>query len=89
MDDLVGQIFAGAGSLGDAPLADALVVELETARRRMRHLAPWHVTPVPMQAVTRAVHAAKSSGTSEERRRLALQVLAVQMVQATSTSALS
>ena len=90
MDGMLQEISADADSLGQTSLADALVDELETARRRMRHLAPWHVTPVPMYSSTGAVRAAKSGGTGEERRRrLALQVLAVQMAQARSTSALS
>jgi len=90
MDDMLRQISADADSFGNASLGDALVVELETARRRMRHLAPWHVTPVPMQATTGAARGAKPSGAGEERRRrVALQVLALQMAQARSTGALS
>ena len=90
MDDMLQEISADVHSLGQTSLADALIDELETARRRMRHLAPWHVTPVPVQSATGAIRAAKSGGIGEERRRrLAFQVLAVQMAQAQSSGALS
>jgi hypothetical protein len=56
----------------------------------MRHLAPWHVAPVPMRSLRAAAPPAASSGLREERRRrLALRVLAVQMAQARSIGALS
>ncbi len=71
-------------------LAETPVDELERARKRMRHLAPWHIAPVPLRRVNGAVQRAASRGASEERcRHLALQVLAVQMVQARARSALS
>jgi hypothetical protein len=61
---------------------------LEIARRRMRHLAPWRVEPMPMHRAGAAAQAVKSSG-EERTRRLALQVLALQMAQASSKGALT
>lgn len=62
--------------------------EMEVARRRMRHLAPWRVTPVP------AVHVAAKpypqppmdAAAKERCKRLALRVLAVQMIEAWRSS---
>ena len=67
--------------------------EFKVARRRMRHLAPWNVTPVPaMQfAVTRA-NTSRASITPQLRERcerLASKVLAVHMHEAVAKSALS
>lgn len=89
--DLPHQAPAEPGALARVPSrAGAPVDELETARRRLRHLAPWHVAPMPMRSATAAAPTATSRGASEERcRRLALQVLAVQMAQARARSALS
>lgn len=71
-------------------LAAVVVDELETARRRMRHLAPWHVAPVPLRGTRLTALPAKSRGASEERcRKLSLQILAVQMARARARSALS
>ncbi len=55
--------------------------DLETARRRMKHLAPWHVAPLPQTQVARSapVPAAVGSADQARRKHLALQVLAVQM----------
>lgn len=91
MDDIRRQITAEPGPPDDVlPRAERPVGELETARRRMRHLAPWHIAPVPLRSVTGAAQRAPSRGASEERcRHLALQVLAVQMAQARARSALS
>jgi len=64
--------------------------DLETARRRMQHLAPWHVAPLPQTQIAQAGAAAASVGATERarRRRLALQVPALPMGQARPTSAL-
>lgn len=55
--------------------------DLETARRRMKHLAPWHVAPLPQTQVARSatMSAPVSSVEQARRKHLALQVLAVQM----------
>lgn len=70
-------------------IATAAADDLRGARRRMRHLAPWNVRPLPK------MHSANGKPseppTSEERKQseqLALQVLAVQMRQAAVRSAL-
>jgi len=91
MDDIGRHLPAEAGSPENVlSLAEAPVGELETARRRMRHLAPWHIAPVPLRGARGAAQRPASRGASEERcRHLALQVLAVQMAQARARSALS
>ena len=91
MDDLSTLVSAKPGlpTNVSAPV-DPMVDELEIARRRMRHLAPWHVAPMPMRSVTRAASPAKLETVGEDRcRDLALRVLAVQMALAKTTSALS
>lgn len=67
------------------PAAD----DLGTARKRMRHLAPWNVRPLP------TMHSAGGKPadllTLDERERakqVALRVLAVQMYQAAAHSEL-
>lgn len=65
------------------------VDDMETARKRMRHLAPWRVAPVPMRSHTAAAPPTKPCAANAERcRRLAFQVLAVQMAQTPAKSAL-
>ena len=65
--------------------------DLETARRRMKHLARWHVEPMPMTQQTASAPAVSpvSAATKARRKRVALEVLALQMVNARLTSALS
>jgi hypothetical protein len=62
--------------------------EMTVARRRMKHLAPWRIEPVPAVHVAARSHpAAPLSGESKERyRRVALNVLAMQMAEAASWS---
>jgi hypothetical protein len=78
----------------DQPLPRATLAgiadDLETARRRMKHLAPWHVAPLPQTRLARSVPAAPPVGSAEQarRRHLALQVLAVQMGNARPPTAL-
>ena len=59
---------------------------MESARLRMRHLAPWHIEPVPMVAL--GAQPAAAEGLSDEARqrlaRLSLKVMAVQMCNADS-----
>ena len=43
--------------------------DLETARRRMQHLAPWHVAPLPQTQIAQAGAAAASVGATERARR--------------------
>jgi len=91
MDDFRRQLPTRPGA-ADAvlSLAATTVDELETARRRMRHLAPWHIAPVPLRGAGGAARRAASRDANEERcRHLALQVLAVQMAQARPRSALT
>ncbi len=60
--------------------ARAIADDLSVARRRMRHLAPWHVEPLPMM---HSVIGKPAEQLSTERRehseQVALQVLAIQM----------
>lgn len=59
---------------------DSRVDEIKIARRRMRHLAPWNVKPLPvMHSVFGTPGEPLSAAARERSRRLALQVLAVQM----------
>lgn len=65
------------------------VNDLRSARKRMRHLLPWNVRPLP------TMHTAGGTPadllTLDERKRakqVALRVLAVQMCQAAAHSAL-
>jgi len=54
--------------------------EITIARRRMRHLAPWRVEPLPIMhsAIGRPTKALSTEQLAVSER-LALQVLAVQM----------
>jgi hypothetical protein len=79
----------------DKPLPRATLAgiadDLETARRRMKHLAPWHVAPLPQTQLARAARTAPpplGSAEHARRKRLALQVLAVQMGNARPPTAL-
>jgi hypothetical protein len=71
-------------------VAAGIAEDLEIARRRMKHLAPWHVAPLPQTQVARAPAATGPVSADEQARRkhLALQVLALQMGYARPTSAL-
>lgn len=63
--------------------------DIEIARHRMRHLAPWNVEPLPlMHSVDGTPLPPPNAEMRERRRRLALQILAVQMWHAKATSAL-
>lgn len=74
-------------ALGTASGAES--AELTIARRRMRHLAPWHVAPLPaMHSAAGRVDEPLTSERRERREQLALHVLAVQMCEATAKSAL-
>ena len=90
MQDILREVSLEADLRADISRRAAMPADdMETARKRMRHLAPWRVAPVPIQSITAAAPA-KTHGANEERcRRLALQVLAVQMAQARAKSALS
>lgn len=69
--------------------AGAMADDLKIARRRMRHLVPWHVEPLPM--MHSAISKPSEPRTSEERQQseqVALRVLAVQMLQASAQSAM-
>ena len=64
--------------------------ETETARRRMKHLAPWRVEPVPaVHVAARAALAPPMSGEARARcKQIALNVLALQIAAAGSGSPL-
>ena len=66
-----------------------LADDLTIARRRMRHLLPWHVEPLPVMHFAIA-HATEPIATEQRERieQLALQVLAVQMWLANPQSAM-
>lgn len=68
---------------------DSCIDEIKIARRRMRHLAPWNVKPLPvMHSVFGTPGEPLSAAARERSRRVALQVLAVQMWHVRSKSAL-
>ncbi len=61
--------------------------ETETARRRMKHLAPWRVEPVPAVHVAARAPLAPAPMSGEARARckqIALNVLALQIAAAGS-----
>jgi hypothetical protein len=90
MDELFQKVEASDALPNSRSRASERADELEIARRRMKHLTPWHVRPMPMYRGTRAGQVVRVGGASEERcHRLALQVRAVQMAQALPKSALS
>lgn len=63
--------------------------DLDVAQLRLRHLAPWNVAPVPMMHSVSGVP--EEPLTSEQRERsgqIALRVLAIQMHEAATKSAL-
>jgi len=64
--------------------------DIKIARQRMRHLAPWNVEPLPVMHFAGAATAAEpvSDEVRARGRRLALQVLAVQMWHTSARSAL-
>ena len=63
--------------------------DIKVARRRMRHLAPWNVEPLPvMHSVAGTPLEPPSKEARERGHELALQVLAVHMWHASTTSAL-
>ncbi len=63
--------------------------DMKIARRRMRHLAPWNVEPVPaMHAATGKPADPLNLSVRERSRRLALQVLAIHIWHAAARSAL-
>lgn len=83
---------AGADASASTPIGQLVARDdLETARRRMKHLARWHVEPMPItqQAASAPAASPVSSATQARRKRLALQVLALQMGNARLRSALS
>jgi hypothetical protein len=63
--------------------------DMKIARRRMRHLAPWNVEPVPvMHAATGRPADPLNASVRERGRRLAVQVLAIHIWHAAARSAL-
>jgi hypothetical protein len=62
-----------------APVAD----DLRIARRRMRHLAPWKVTAVPMIRSAQGKVSEPTTPGNQFANKWALQVLAMHMSQAT------
>jgi hypothetical protein len=63
--------------------------DLAIARRRMRHLAPWHVEPLPaMHSVIGGPGEPLSVDQREHDRELGLQMLAIHMWLASAQSAM-
>ncbi len=61
---------------------------VKAVRRRMRHLAPWNVKPLPaMHSASGAAGEPMSATAHERSRRLAMRVLAVQLWHTTATGA--
>ncbi|MDE1904024.1 MAG: hypothetical protein KGI46_09230 [Alphaproteobacteria bacterium] len=85
-DDVSMRLLTVPHDFGSPALPDD---DIEIARQRMRHLAPWNVEPLPlMHSVDGAPMPPPSADVRERRRQLALQILAVQMWHAKATSAL-
>jgi hypothetical protein len=78
------------GASGVARGAAGIAGDFETACRRLKRRAPWQVAPLPHTQIARAGAAAGPVSASKQarRKRLALQVLALQMGHARPTSAL-
>lgn len=73
----------------DGALPAPAVDDIKIARQRMRHLAPWNVEPLPLMHSVAGIPTAPRSKEARERgRKLALQILAVQMWHASAMSAL-
>jgi hypothetical protein len=89
MDDLPRRVVSESETLTGplSPVGEPDPV-LETARRRMRHLAPWRVEPMPLHRARGAAGATKPRG-EDRNHRLALQVLALQMAEASSKGGLT
>jgi hypothetical protein len=74
-----------------APRESAAVDDIWIARKRMRHLLPWNVKPLPVMhfaASSTAVAKPRSEESTRRVRHLAMQVLAVQMWHASARSLL-
>jgi hypothetical protein len=56
--------------------------DLKIARRRIRHLAPWNVRPVPMMHSVRHKPTDQTSDQPDRTKQVALKVLALHMSQA-------
>lgn len=73
----------------DAKSPTAPADDIVIARRRMRHLAPWDIKPLPvMHAVAGASEESLSPAQRERTKEIALRVLAVHMWQAAAKTAL-
>lgn len=73
------------------PRESAPVEDIQIARKRMRHLLPWNVKPLPVMhfaASSTAVAKPRSEESERRVRHLAMQVLAVQMWHASARSLL-
>lgn len=76
------------GPSDDKPSA-APADDIVVARRRMRHLVPWDIKPLPvMHSVAGASDESLSPEQRERTKEIALQVLAVHMWQAAAKTAL-
>lgn len=75
--------------LSDRKSATAVADDLVIARRRMRHLAPWDIEPLPvMHSVAGASAESPPPEQREQTKELALHLLAVHMWQAAAKTAL-
>lgn len=73
--------------LSDGKTATAVADDLVVARRRMRHLAPWDIEPLPvMHSVAGASD--EPPPQNERSKELGLHLLAVHMWQAAAKTAL-
>lgn len=82
-------IFVTAFEIVDRNAAEAPADDIVVARRRMRHLVPWDIRPLPvMHSVAGASDESRSPEQRERTKEIALQVLAVHMWQAAAKTAL-
>jgi len=85
----VDDIFVTAMAALDRNVATALADDLVVARRRMRHLAPLDIKPLPvMHSVAGASDESLSPDHREHSKERGLYLLAVHMWQAAAKTAL-
>lgn len=74
--------------LSDGKSATAVADDLVVARRRMRHLAPWDIEPLPVMHSVAGASDELPPRQPERSKELGLHLLAVHMWQAAAKTAL-
>lgn len=82
-------IFVTAFEIVDRNAVEAPADDIVVARRRMRHLAPWDIKPLPvMHSATGSSDGLPPPQQNERTKERGLQLLAVHMWQAAAKTAL-